>query len=113
MCGPAPERAGDVRPGLDGEALSRALYVLGAQTVSDRLRLAEARGEGDAEADLRTAAAWRAPDLPINGRDLIKAGLQTGPHLGAILSQLEEAWIESGFTLDRQALLAMASEGRG
>lgn len=113
MCDPAPERAGDVRPGLDSEALSRALYVLGAQTVSDRLRLAEARGEGDAEADLRTAAAWRAPDLPINGRDLIKAGLQTGPHLGAVLNQLEEAWIESGFTLDHAALLAMASEGRG
>lgn len=113
MCGPAPERAGEVRPGLDGHALSRALYVLGAQTVSDRLRLAEARGEGDAEADLHTAAAWRAPDLPVNGRDLIEAGLQTGPQLGAVLSQLEEAWIESGFTLDHAALLAMASEGRG
>lgn len=113
MCGPAPERAGDVRPGLDGKALSRALYVLGKETVSDRLRLAEARGEGDADAGLRTAAAWRAPDLPINGRDLIEAGLKTGPHLGAVLGQLEEAWIDSDFTLDRHALLAMASEGRG
>ncbi len=31
-----------------------------------------------------------------------------GPELGATLERLERAWIDSGFTLDRQALLGMA-----
>lgn len=46
------------------------------------------------------------PRFPLNGDDLLKAGLAPGPGLGAELERLEGAWIESGFTLDRDALLA-------
>ncbi|MGN6488302.1 MAG: CCA tRNA nucleotidyltransferase [Devosia sp.] len=47
------------------------------------------------------------PRFPLNGDDLLKAGLAPGPGLGAELERLEGAWIESGFTLDRDALLGM------
>ncbi len=47
------------------------------------------------------------PRFPLDGGDLISAGLSPGPALGAELERLERNWIESGFTLDRQALLGM------
>lgn len=47
------------------------------------------------------------PRFPLNGGDLIAAGLKPGPALGAELERLERAWIEGGFTLDRETLLGM------
>lgn len=46
------------------------------------------------------------PRFPLSGDDLLKSGMRPGPALGAELERLERAWIESGFALDRQALLA-------
>ena len=48
------------------------------------------------------------PRFPLNGGDLIAAGHNPGPALGAELERLERAWIDGGFTLDRDALLRMA-----
>ena len=110
MTGPAPARSGAVRPGLDHRARVRALYHLGVQAFGDRMQLAEAAGEGDAEADLAAASAWTRPRFPVTGRDLIAAGFEAGPTLGETLARLEDAWIASGFTLDRAALIAQAGE---
>lgn len=46
-------------------------------------------------------------NFPLNGGDLIKAGMSPGPALGAELERLEQAWIEGGFALDREALMGM------
>ncbi len=48
------------------------------------------------------------PRFPLNGGDLMAAGLRPGPALGAELERLEGLWIEGGFTLDREALMRMA-----
>lgn len=48
---------------------------------------------------------WEKPELPVSGEDLIKAGFSPGPDLGNKLKELEEKWIESGFTLSRDDLL--------
>lgn len=109
---PGAVRAVDVHTHLQGVDLSRALYVLGAQAVKDRVRLSEARGEGDARAVLSVADAWRRPRLPVGGRDLIDAGLPKGPQLGAVLGELEEAWVASQFSLSKADLLCQAVEGR-
>lgn len=47
------------------------------------------------------------PTFPLSGTDLIQAGLKPGRALGLELERLERAWIDSGFALDRQALLGM------
>ena len=47
------------------------------------------------------------PRFPIRGNDLVGLGMSPGRELGAELERLERAWIESGFVLDRAALLAM------
>ncbi len=113
MCAPVSGAADSVRPGLDAPARRRALYALGAQTFSDCMRLAEARGEGDADADLEAASDWSRPVPPVTGRDLLALGFEPGPQLGAVMKTLEARWIDSDFTLDQTALLALAREARG
>lgn len=105
MSGPVPVRAGAVQAGMAARDLGRALYVLGPQAVADRLRLDEARSGEDASPALAHAAQWTCPRFPLTGHDLIAAGAAPGPDLGARLDALEEAWIASGFTLSRDALL--------
>ncbi len=53
------------------------------------------------------AQGWQRPKFPVQGNDLIKAGMETGPVMGEKLKALEEAWIESEFALDKDALLRM------
>ncbi|WIY51886.1 CCA tRNA nucleotidyltransferase [Devosia sp. YIM 151766] len=48
-----------------------------------------------------------AAAMPVSGKDLMARGMQSGPELGAALQVLEKNWVESGFALDRAALLAM------
>lgn len=106
MSGPMPARAGAVCAGMGDRELGRALYVLGLQAVTDRLRLDEARTGEDTCAALAHAAKWTRPKFPVTGHDLIAAGAAPGPDLGARLEAMEEAWIASGFTMSRDALIA-------
>jgi poly(A) polymerase len=55
---------------------------------------------------LEQLVSMSVPRFPVTGGDLIAAGQKPGPELGERLRRLEAAWIESGFTLDRDALLA-------
>ena len=59
--------------------------------------------------------AWRAtyekvresapPRFPIAGRDVVAAGIPSGPAVGQILKVLEKSWIADGCKKDREALL--------
>jgi poly(A) polymerase len=51
---------------------------------------------------------WRAPAFPLGGHELMALGASKGPDLGLVLKRLEQEWIESGFNLDREQLLAKA-----
>jgi tRNA nucleotidyltransferase/poly(A) polymerase len=105
----APELA----PDTDHRALAVALYRAGAGGILDRLKHALAReidaGHMDSAAKLRAliriAETWRKPVFPLSGRDLVSSGMEAGPDVGKRLKDLEERWIESGFTLGRTGLL--------
>ncbi|KGF67995.1 poly(A) polymerase [Hoeflea sp. BAL378] len=110
-----------VAPTLAITALDRLLYRHGAQPLMDRIRLslvaARARTDTDASAltdaaghsrHLARAAGWTRPMFPVTGSDLIAKGIKPGPEMGARLSALEELWIDSNFTLDKEALLTSA-----
>jgi poly(A) polymerase len=106
------------------EAMSRAefeklLYSLGAEGAVAKLHLAIAtnigKGEGDLEAlrrigflqkRLQETLDWQRPVFPLKGADLIARGMQAGPDVGEALSQLEKSWVDSHFSLSRDALLA-------
>ncbi|TGQ33261.1 MULTISPECIES: CCA tRNA nucleotidyltransferase [unclassified Mesorhizobium] len=106
----------------EGE-LAKKLYLGNRQGIIDRLRLslasARARAVENNDALLEAggfsrllafALKWEKPVFPIKGADLARLGASPGPKLGAVLKNLEREWIESGFTLDRDALITRAAE---
>ena len=81
-----------------GEAAVDGLAVAAAREGWSRDRLAEAA---------REMGRLRIPELPVSGHDLAGLGMTPGPALGRELARLEQAWIESGFTLGKGDLLAL------
>jgi tRNA nucleotidyltransferase (CCA-adding enzyme) len=64
--------------------------------------LVESRGRADLLQKLKT---WTPPEFPINGSDLIAAGIAPGPDMGRKLAVLRNEWEQSGFKLTRDELL--------
>ena len=90
-------------------ALHRAVYLLGAGTVRDRLQLARAADPASAAAwlhFLRTIGSWTRPSFPLGGEDVKAAGVAEGPRLGRLLQLVEDWWMANDFAPDRAALLA-------
>ena len=54
---------------------------------------------------LRLPERWRAPELPVKGRDFLQLGLKPGPEVGALMAELEAWWIEEDFAPGREACL--------
>ena len=111
-------RQSAVQEDLADTALRRLLYRGDPQAVTDTIRLQFCARRKAAEQDdaalkgaaalsrlLKVAADWAPPDFPVSGADLLKAGLSPGPDVGAAMNVLEEAWIDSDFTLTRKQLL--------
>jgi tRNA nucleotidyltransferase/poly(A) polymerase len=112
-----------VRPETSDAALAKLLYRGDRQGVVDRLRLdfaaARARAIEDDAALIQAGALsrllgraeqWQKPEFPLRGADLARLGAEPGPTMGTILSELEGAWVESSFALDRDALLQRAAK---
>jgi tRNA nucleotidyltransferase/poly(A) polymerase len=112
-----------VEPKTTEAGFAKRLYRGDRQGIVDRLRLslasARARAAEDNDALLEAggfsrllafAEKWKKPDFPLKGADLTRLGASPGPKLGATLKNLENEWIESGFALDRGALLERAAE---
>lgn len=88
----------------------RALHRLGPAAFRARSLLAAATGETEhLHGRLQACEAWTPRRLPVNGRDLITAGLTHGPDVGAMLHALEEYWLERDFAPTREELLQEAS----
>ncbi|TCS66352.1 poly(A) polymerase [Primorskyibacter sedentarius] len=92
----------DLVGGTDGpNALG---YVHGAEVALSVLLLRAAMLEVAPDPDWpRITAEAASREFPIRAADLMPA--LTGPALGAKLKELQDRWIASDFTLDRQALL--------
>ncbi|SDO82316.1 poly(A) polymerase [Phyllobacterium sp. YR620] len=106
-------------PEISETGFAKRLYRSDVQGMQDRLRLALASARNDAASD--DAAMFRAgnlsrlldylkdyarPKFPLSGGDLVTAGLSKGPDVGKVQRALEDEWIESGFSLERDELLA-------
>ncbi|MCB8838276.1 CCA tRNA nucleotidyltransferase [Aurantimonas sp. VKM B-3413] len=108
-----------VDAGVTEASLTARLYFGDRQAIVDRLRLAVAAGRAKAEAGggaleelaalthrLSMAEGFKAPAFPLSGEDLRKAGVTPGPQMGRMLDKLKRDWVESGFVLGPEALLA-------
>ena len=50
--------------------------------------------------------AWQAPEFPLQGRHLMALGVAPGAEMGMMLKNAEAQWVDSGFALSREDLLA-------
>lgn len=94
----------------DRLAFRRTLQAKGREAVIERLDLLEADGipvSGELRAE---AAAWAPGALPLQGADLIAAGLQPGPALGRLLHRVNDWWLGEARRPGRAACLAKARE---
>ncbi|BDA85839.1 cytidine(C)-cytidine(C)-adenosine (A)]-adding enzyme [Aureimonas sp. SA4125] len=106
-----------VSSALEDATLRTRLYFDERGGVVDRLRLAlaveKAKGVGRVAETaalsrlLAAAIAFERPSFPITGTHLQKAGMASGRDLGAVLKTLERRWVDSGFRLSEDSLLAM------
>jgi len=109
-------------PDTSGAALRKLAYRHGRAALTDRLRLALAGARAKAPDDdkaliaaggyarmLKELEGWERPIFPLGGRDLAAIGIAPGKAMGDLLKALESAWVESGFSLDRGALLERAA----
>ncbi|CDX31526.1 Polynucleotide adenylyltransferase region [Mesorhizobium sp. SOD10] len=103
--------------------LAKKLYYGDRTGYLDRIRLALAAARMRAAEDnqammeaggfsrlLNFTLKWQKPVFPIKGADLTALGGSPGPKLGATLKNLEKEWVESGFTLERGALMRRAAQ---
>lgn len=111
--------AAPVNDELSSAAFERLLYRNGADGIITRLKLALAVARSKAEGDmaemsrsgrlnklLEQAQVWAKPQFPVNGGDVMAAGVPAGRRVGELLSALENEWVEANFKMDRAALLA-------
>ncbi|RDJ07486.1 CCA tRNA nucleotidyltransferase [Rhizobium phaseoli] len=108
---------------ITSAAFERLLYRNGADGITTRLKLAlgvaRAKAEGDLSEMARSARlgklldramTWKKPQFPVNGADVIAAGIPSGPRVGELLGSLENQWVEENFASDRAVLLARLQE---
>ena len=102
--------APDLSPRLQMREQRALLYHLGKQAWVDVVQMNWARGRA-AKTDQKWQALidlprrWAIPKIPINGKDLLEAGIATGPYMGEVLQRLEDWWVASDFAPSRENLL--------
>jgi poly(A) polymerase len=109
--------APQLSPALRERERRVVLYMLGAAAWRDAVKAQWAQGRAAvARQDWRDLHDlpdhWAIPRFPVNGRQLIDAGLAEGPELGGILARLEDFWIASDFAPSREDLLKRVQEGK-
>ena len=87
----------------------KLLYRLGAPRFKDRVSLKWAEDLKETNfvqwrALLAMADAWQRPKFPLDGGNVMAAGVPQGPLIGKILSEVEEWWIDSDFIEDEFSL---------
>lgn len=50
---------------------------------------------------------WVVPVFPVNGKDLVAAGMKPGPEMGKVLKKMKEEWVRSRFTMSKTTLMCM------
>lgn len=106
----------ELTPEAAPEALRRAVYHFGPETVRDwvllawagELALAPRRGGGRNAAwaaMVETAATWPVPTFPLGGDDVTALGIAPGPRVGELLKAVETWWEAGDFAADRDACL--------
>jgi poly(A) polymerase len=84
----------------------RAVYQVGVRAFTDRVKLAWAKSRRSAANHqwrglLALGESWAPPPFPLNGDDVINAGVPKGPMVGEVLREVEDWWIDHDFLDDK------------
>lgn len=84
----------------------RAVYQIGVRAFTDRVKLAWANSRRTAANHqwrglLALGESWTPPPFPLNGDDVINAGVPKGPMVGEVLREVEDWWIDHDFLDDK------------
>ena len=86
--------------------LALAAHCHGAQAARAMALLCAASGDVDRlKNSNEEIARGMAAKFPLRAADLVKAGMQPGPALGAALEAARSRWLDSDFSLDKGELL--------
>ena len=94
---------------LSIKEVRKLLYKLEIARFKDRVLLKWAEDPKETNfiqwrALLAMADAWQRPKFPLDGGNVMAAGVPQGPLIGKILAEVEEWWIESDFIDDEFSL---------
>jgi poly(A) polymerase len=94
---------------LSIKEVRKLLYKLGTARFKDRVSLKWAEDPKETyfvqwRALLAMADAWQRPKFPLDGGNVMAAGVPQGPLIGKILTEVEEWWIDSDFIDDEFSL---------
>jgi poly(A) polymerase len=103
-------------PKLRDRERRAVLYHLGGEAWRDTVRLGWAKSKDPVASKkwkdlLAFADQWTIPCFPLTGKDLLAHGLEPGPVLGRELGRLEDWWIASDFSADKESLLRKLETG--
>jgi len=103
--------AGRVTPGLREKERRAVLYRLGPETFRDAVLTTWCREpvapDNAVWRELFSLAdEWPIPTFPLRGNDLVELGIPPGPEIGLLLEALQDLWIASDFSENKQALLS-------
>lgn len=84
----------------------RAVYQIGVQTFSDRIKLAwsgvtKLAATHQWRGLLALAQSWTPPPFPLTGQDVLNSGVPKGPMVGQVLREVEDWWIDHDFIDDK------------
>ena len=99
----------DARTENPMQSVKQAFCQLGGENDRYlRMRMTELlKYWGDADS-LQKFGEWRAPDIPVNGRDLLELGVARGPAMSWIIEQLRSEFAWNDFAQSRDELLQVA-----
>jgi poly(A) polymerase len=82
-----------------------AFYRFGPLETLDYAVVEAARNDfGDLKQLMNEYDKWVRPKLPVGGKDITDMGFK-GAEIGKTMTEIENIWINSDFTMDRQTLL--------
>ena len=95
---------------MSGQALRRAIWVLGASACRDQLLLSWAEDFTPAAVSewgrqLELVDTWRPPAIPISGDDILSMGVEEGPRVGRVRKAFDDWWLDQDFPEDMLAAL--------
>lgn len=98
---------------LNKASLLKLLYLYGADFCFEKLLLlisARQQEVPDLQNLLEYIRTQPVPVFPLRGKDIIEQGVDDPHHIGLILKELEQVWIESSFSLSKEELLSVRAK---